>query len=59
MLLTVMFDGWRHGRATRELIAVPWHQRIADPIGRIRDELGIRPIDSDAVRMMEAFAPAA
>jgi ubiquinone biosynthesis protein Coq4 len=59
MLLTVMFDGWRHGRATRELIAVPWHQRIADPISRIRTDLGIRPLDSDAVRMMEAFTPAA
>lgn len=59
MLFTVMFDGWRHGRATKELIAVPWHQRIADPISRIRADLGIQPIDSDAVRMMEAFAPAA
>ncbi|WP_067185956.1 Coq4 family protein [Sphingopyxis granuli] len=59
MLLTVMFDGWRHGRATKELIAVPWHQRIADPIERVRAELGIRPLDSAAVRMMEALTPAA
>lgn len=59
MLLTITFDGWRHGRATKELIAVPWHQRIADPISRIRADLNIRPIDSDAVRMMEALTPAA
>ena len=59
ILLTVMFDGWRHGRSTQELIAVPWHQRIADPISRIRADLDIRPIDSDAVRLMEAFTPAA
>lgn len=58
MLLTVTFDGWRHGRATKELIAVPWHQRIADPIERVRADLGIRPLDSDAVRTMDAFIPA-
>ncbi|MGV7121565.1 MULTISPECIES: Coq4 family protein [unclassified Sphingopyxis] len=57
MLLSVTFDGWRHGRATRELIAVPWHHRIADPIERVRADLGIRPLDSAAVRMMEAFTP--
>ena len=57
MLLSVTFDGWRHGRATRELIAVPWHHRIADPIERVRADLGIRPLDSAAVRLMEAFTP--
>tara|TARA_R110000787_G_scaffold67411_2_gene151079 strand:+ start:78936 stop:79349 length:414 start_codon:yes stop_codon:yes gene_type:complete len=35
MLLSVTFDGWRHGRATSELIAEPWHERIADPISKI------------------------
>lgn len=59
LLLTVTFDGWRHGRATRELIAVPWHKRIADPISLIRSDLAIRPIDSAAVRMMDAFTQAA
>ena len=57
MLLSVTFDGWRHGRATKELIAVPWHQRIADPIDRVRTDLGIRPLDSAAVRMMDALVP--
>ncbi|HZG33376.1 MAG TPA: Coq4 family protein [Sphingopyxis sp.] len=57
MLLTVTFDGWRHGRATKQLMAVPWHQRIADPIERVRADLGIRPLDSAAVRMMEAAIP--
>lgn len=55
LLLNVAFDGWRHGRATQELIAVPWHKRIADPISRIRRDLAIQPIDSDAVRTMEAL----
>ena len=59
ILFTVTFDGWRHGRATKELIAVPWHKRIADPISQIRADMGIHPIDSGAVRMMDAFIPAA
>jgi hypothetical protein len=55
LVMAVTFDGWRHGRATTALIAVPWHRRIADPISRIRTDLGIRPIDSPAIRMMEAM----
>lgn len=58
-LLKVTCDGWRHGRETRELIAVPWHLRIADPIARIREDYGITPLDSAAVRLMESFAPIA
>lgn len=58
MLLNVTFDGWRHGRNTRQLIAVPWHLRIVDPIARIRTDYGIAPLDSAAVRMMESFSPA-
>lgn len=58
MLLNVTFDGWRHGRGTRELIAVPWHLRIVEPIARIRTEYGIVPLDSAAVRMMEALTSA-
>lgn len=57
LLLTVINDGWRHGRATRELIAVPWHERIADPISAIRSDLAIDPLDSGAVRMMDALVP--
>ena len=57
MVLAVTFDGWRHGRATQQLMAVPWHLRIADPIERVRADLGIRPLDSAAVRMMEAVIP--
>lgn len=58
MLLTVTFDGWRHGRATRQLIAEPWHEHIADPISKIRSDMGIHPIDSNAMRMMDALMPA-
>lgn len=58
MFLAVTFDGWRHGRATKELIAVPWHKRIADPISKIRSDIGIHPIDSNAMRMMDALMPA-
>ncbi len=58
MLLNVICDGWRHGRETRELIAVPWHLRIVEPIARIRADYGIVPLDSAAVRLMESFAPA-
>ena len=59
LLINVMFDGWRHGRETAELMAVPWHQRIADPIEKVRRDLNIQPIDSNAVRMMEALMPMA
>lgn len=58
MLLAVTFDGWRHGRTTTPLMAVPWHLRIADPIERVRSDLGILPLDSTAVRMMDSVIPA-
>ncbi|ATW02344.1 Coq4 family protein [Sphingorhabdus sp. YGSMI21] len=58
LLLGVTFDGWRHGRATKQLIAEPWHEHIADPISKIRSDMGIDPIDSSAVRMMDALMPA-
>lgn len=58
LLLDVICDGWRHGRQTRELIAVPWHLRIVEPIASIRAEYGIVPLDSAAVRLMESFSPA-
>ena len=58
LLLNVAFDGWRHGRSTAPLIAVPWHERIAQPMSVIRDELGITLLDSDAVRQLDALTGA-
>lgn len=57
-LLNVIVDGWRHGRETRPLLAVPWHLRIAEPITQIRTDFGIVPLDSAAVRLLESFASA-
>jgi len=59
LLLSVAFDGWRHGRSTRQLIAVPWHERIGQSIAQIRSDLGITKIDSNAVRQLEAMTAAA
>ena len=59
LLLNVTFDGWRHGRATPELIAIPWHERIADPISKIRADLGMAVIESQAIRQFDALTAAA
>lgn len=56
MLLTVMFDGWRHGRAISPLIAAPWHELIGDPIASIRDRYSIQPLNSPMVTMMEQMS---
>lgn len=55
LLLHVTFDGWRHGRTTQPLIALPWHKRIADPISKIRADLGMTAIESEAVRQLDAL----
>lgn len=56
LLLSVTFDGWRHGRNAQSLIDAPWHQLIADPISKIRTDYGLKPLDSPAVQMMETIA---
>lgn len=56
MLLQVMLDGWRHGRAATPLLDAPWHELIADPISAIRTRYGLAPIDSQAVRMMDSLS---
>lgn len=58
LLLPVIFDGWRHGRTTPPLLTVPWHNRLAEPIDRLRDDIGVAPFDSEATRLMESL-PAA
>jgi ubiquinone biosynthesis protein Coq4 len=56
LLLQVMLDGWRHGRAATPLIDAPWHELIADPISAIRTRYGLAPIDSEAVKMMDSLS---
>lgn len=58
ILLSVTFDGWRHGRNAQPLIDAPWHKLIADPISKIRSDYNLQPLDSPAVQMMEAMAEA-
>lgn len=58
LLLDVMFDGWRHGRAAKQLMDAPWHQLIADPISQIRKDYGLDPIASEAVDPIEALTAA-
>jgi len=53
-ILTVILDGWRHGRETPDLLAVPWHHKLDRPIRALRDELGVTPFDSPVARIMEA-----
>ena len=58
LVLNVTFDGWRHGRTTQELLALPWHERIADPISKIRQDLGMTALESEAVRQLDALTAA-
>ena len=44
--LQVTFEGWRHGRATRPLLLVDWHERWNDSIGALRAELDVTPFVS-------------
>lgn len=59
LLLGASLDGWRHGRATPPLLAIPWHERLATPIEALRSELAIAPFASPAVAMLDAVMPAA
>jgi ubiquinone biosynthesis protein Coq4 len=56
MLLTVMFDGWRHGCAASPLIDAPWHELIGDPIPAIRDRYDIQALNSPMVTLMEQMS---
>lgn len=55
MMLALMLDGWRHGRQTPDLLGVPWHARLGEPIASLRADLGVRPFDSAVARLMEAM----
>lgn len=53
-MITLMLEGWRHGRRTPDLMLVPWHDNLGLPIATLRAQIGIRPFDSQIARMMEA-----
>ncbi|QMW22123.1 Coq4 family protein [Sandaracinobacteroides saxicola] len=53
LLLQVSFDGWRHGRATPDLLTIPWHARLGEPIAALRDQIGITPFSSPTASMMD------
>lgn len=57
LLLNVMFDGWKHGRAAVPLLDAPWHQLIADPISQIRSRYGLEPLHSPSVQLMDSLVP--
>lgn len=53
-MLTLMLQGWRHGRETPDLLTVPWHAHLGTPIAELRRTLGISPFESGIARMLEA-----
>lgn len=59
MLLGVALDGWRHGRATPDLMARPWPELLGRDIATLRNELGVTPFASETARMMEGMEAAA
>ncbi len=58
LMLRVMLEGWRHGRATPPLIQLPWHQLIERSIPALRAELGVVPFASPTARMFEEMEAA-
>lgn len=46
VFLQVTFEGWRHGRSTRPLLTVDWHERWSDRIEDLRREFAVLPFAS-------------
>jgi Coenzyme Q (ubiquinone) biosynthesis protein Coq4 len=44
--ITLIAEGWRHGRACPPLMSVPWHQLLDKPIPQLRRELGVEPFQT-------------
>jgi ubiquinone biosynthesis protein Coq4 len=44
--ITLLVEGWRHGRASPPLMSVPWHRLLDTPIPQLRRELGVKPFKS-------------
>jgi len=46
VLAQLIAEGWRHGRRTPPLMAVPWEQCWQEPITALRQRLGVEPLRS-------------
>lgn len=46
VLAQLIAEGWRHGRRTPTLMAVPWEQCWEEPIPALRERLGVAPLHS-------------
>lgn len=44
--ITLIAEGWRHGRVSPPLMSVPWHQLLDKPIPELRRELGVKPFQT-------------
>src|SRR5271168_5295703 len=44
--ISLMVEGWRHGRSSPPLMSVPWHQLLDTPIPQLRRKLGVKPFQS-------------
>jgi hypothetical protein len=44
--ITLIAEGWRHGRVSPPLMSVPWHQLLDKPIPQLRRELGVEPFQT-------------
>ena len=44
--ITLIAEGWRHGRISPPLMSVPWHQLLDKPIPQLRRELGVQPFQT-------------
>lgn len=52
-MLRIMLEGWRHGRETPALLALPWHALLDEEIPALRTQLGVRPFESPTARLFE------
>jgi ubiquinone biosynthesis protein Coq4 len=44
--ITLIAEGWRHGRNSPPLMFVPWHRLLDKPIPQLRRELGVQPFQT-------------
>jgi ubiquinone biosynthesis protein Coq4 len=51
--ITLIAEGWRHGRETGPLLSKPWEVLVNQPIADVRHELGIRAFASQVEAGME------
>jgi ubiquinone biosynthesis protein Coq4 len=56
--ITLIGEGWRHGRAAPPLMSVPWHQLLDKPISELRRELGVTPFQTRAPEFLNFEASA-